>query len=108
MERVCLAGKKTLILIFSSWKSEMEKKSRNDVLFRNVETSTRASTLKNGEKKSRVESEVVFFTISFVGLSAETMYSTTLIKNKNEIVELKNYCKGKAMVVGQKLWAVIP
>lgn len=59
-----------------------KKISRNDVLFRNVETNIRGSTFKNGEKKSRVELGVVFFTVSFAGLFIKTMYNTTLIKVK--------------------------
>lgn len=59
-----------------------KKISRNDVLFSNVETNIRGSTFKNREKKSRVELEVVFFTISFAGLFIKTMYNTTLLKVK--------------------------
>lgn len=52
------------------------------MLDRNVETNIREIPLSLGEKKSRVELEVVFFTISFAGLSVKTMYNATLIKIK--------------------------
>lgn len=56
---------KTSILTSPSWYSKMEK-SRNSMLFRHMETNIRANTFKSGERKSRAESEAVFFTISFV------------------------------------------